>query len=425
MAPASSRRRFLKSSALLAVGAAAARLHAEPSRRVVLGVMGVNGRGTSLARGFARLQGVEVGYVCDVDERAVASCAKAVSETGGRAPNGVKDFRRILDDKSVDALVVAAPDHWHAPAGILAASAGKHVYVEKPCSHNAREGELLVAAARQHGRSIQMGNQRRSYPKVMEAMRRLGEGVIGRVYHSRAWYASLRGSIGRGQEAPVPSWLDFDLWQGPAPRRPYRDNLLHYNWHWMWHWGTGELGNNGVHAVDLSRWGLGVDYPLRVVSGGGRYRFEDDQETPDTQTLVYEFEGRRSIALEILSCSGHGREGTGFGASFHGENGTLVLTDASYVILDPQDKEVERVPVQGGDAPHFENFLAAVRGTGEPLRSEIEEGHKTTILCHLGNIAHRTGRALRCDPSSGRIQGDTAAAALWGREYADGWAPGA
>ncbi len=183
------------------------------------------------------------------------------------------------------------------PAGILACAAGKHVYVEKPCSHNPAEGELLVAAAKKYQRCVQMGNQRRSWPAIQEAMQRLKEGVIGRVVVARTWYNAQRGPIGRLREAPVPDWLDWDLWQGPRPRVPYREGIVHYNWHWFWHWGTGEIGNNGVHGIDLARWGLGVDYPEMVTSGGGKLYFDDDQETPDTQVVTYLF-GRKMIIFE-------------------------------------------------------------------------------------------------------------------------------
>src|SRR5262249_2593679 len=200
-------------------------------------------------------------------------------------------------------LTVATCNHWHAPATILACAAGKHVYVEKPCSHNPNEGELMVAAARNHKRFVQMGNQRRSWPKIIEAMDQLHKGIIARGYLAQSWYYNRRPSIGHGKEAPIPEGLDYDLWQGPAPRRPFKSNYLHYNWHWFWHWGNGELGNNGIHMIDLCRWGLGVDYPVRVTSAGGRYRYADDQETPDTQVVAFEFEGRKTITWEGLSCN--------------------------------------------------------------------------------------------------------------------------
>jgi len=424
------RRRFLQYSAgaSLAAGAAAILARAEEGQsvaaqeQVVVGIMGVNGRGSDLARGFARLPDARVAYICDVDSRAVAKAVDAVADVQGDKPTGVADFRRILDDSSVDVLAIAAPDHWHAPAGILACTAGKHVYVEKPCSHNAREGELFVEAARKHDRVVTMGTQRRSSPGIIEGIEKVRGGAIGRVLYARCWYNNRRGSIGHGKRAAVPEWLDYTLWQGPAPERPFHDNVVHYNWHWFWHWGTGELGNNGVHALDLCRWGLGVDYPKRVSSGGGKFRHDDDQQTFDTHFVTYEFDGA-TITWEGLSWSPRGIEGEGFGASFHGDAGTLVLLDNGYKILDMQNNEVAAGSGIGGDAAHLADFLDAVR-TGRRPNADIAEGHKTTLLCHLGNISQRVGRALNTDPKTGRIIGNDAdAQTLWSREYRKGWEP--
>jgi len=390
--------------------------------RVHVAIVGTNGRGRALAKGFGGLKEVRVVYVCDVDARAIDKGKKAVVDVGEPAPEGVKDFRRTLDDKSVDALVVATPNHWHAPASILACAAGKHVYVEKPCSHNAREGELLVEAARKHRRVVQMGNQRRTWEKIVEAIERVRSGVLGRTYYSTNWYANSRGAIGRGSTAAVPGWLDFDLWQGPAARRDFVGNLVHYNWHWRWHWGNGEIGNNGVHGLDLCRWGLEVDYPIRVTSGGGRYRFDDDQETPDTQVATFEFEGGKAIKFEGMSCNRHGLGGGGFGVSFHGEKGTLVIQGSGYRIHDASDKLIEEVEGPRDDRLHYRNFLECI-SSGERPASDIEGGHRSTLLCHLGNIAQRTGRSLTCDAKSGRILEDPGAMKLWSREYAKGWEP--
>ncbi|MEK6235435.1 MAG: Gfo/Idh/MocA family oxidoreductase, partial [Planctomycetales bacterium] len=360
-------------------------------------------------------------YVCDVDKNRAESCAAQVNEGGGRKTTPITDFRRILDDADVDALVCAAPNHWHAPATILACSAGKHVYVEKPCSHNPREGELMVQAARKHKRAVQMGTQRRSGEMFTEAVQAMREGVIGRVYCARAYYHNARGSIGNGKPAGVPGHIDYELWQGPAPRKPYQSNVVHYNWHWFWHWGNGELGNNGVHTLDLCRWGMGVDYPTRVTSSGGRYRWEDDQQTPDTHVVAFEFEDRKTITWQGLSCNRHNSAGM---VTFYGENGTLAMGDGGYTIYDARYKEVKKSSGNRGDKEHMENFLAAIR-TDKPLslNAEIEKGHKSTLLCHLGNISQRTGRALTCDPTDGRIQNDKEAMQLWSREYAKGWEP--
>ncbi len=387
--------------------------------KLIVGVMGTGGRGQGLAQTFQRLAGVDITYVCDADQNRAEQAAGVVQRISNRAPRAITDYRRMLDDRNVDIVVVATCNHWHAPGTIAACNAGKHVYVEKPCSHNPREGELMVQAARKHKRHVQMGNQRRSWPRVIEAMDELRKGVIGRVYFAQAWYTNNRPSIGRGKEGPPPKSLDYDLWQGPAPRRPYRSNYLHYNWHWFWHWGNGELGNNGVHSIDLCRWGLGVNYPIKATSAGGRYRYEDDQETPDTHVVSFEFEGRKMISWEGLSCS---RPRPVDHVRFHGENGILSMTDSEYVITDAARKEVRRVPIVTGDAMHVENFLNAIRNNTR-LNSEIEEGHKSTLLCHLGNIAQRTGRTLHCNAANGHIDNDKAAMGYWSREYEKGWEP--
>ncbi len=418
------RRQFLGAAAAagLSTGLAGRAAKAGPNETVVIGVMGTGGRGMSHATGFAALPGTEVAYVCDVDERRAAGAVEAVKGAGVKAPKAVGDFRRILDDQAVDALVIATCNHWHAPAAILACAAGVHAYVEKPCSHNPREGEWLVAAARKHGRVVQMGNQRRSWPKVIEAIERVRGGAIGRAYFARCCYSNTRPSIGQGKELPKPGWLDYDLWQGPATRQPYRDNILHYHWHWFWHWGNGELGNNGVHTLDVARWGLEADFPIRVSSSGGRYRYSDDQQTPDTQVVSFDFQGRKSLTWEGISCNSFRPGGDGAEIVFHGDNGSLAISDGGYAVYDLEGKPVKEERGDGGDAGHRANFLAAIRGDATP-HSEIAEGHKSTLLCHLGNIAHRTGRALRCDPEDGRILDDPEAMTLWEREYADGWEP--
>ena len=391
-----------------------------PSKKIVVGVMGLS-RGKSLMASFAAQPNVEVRYVADVDETRAIAGAAALEKQTGKAARPIQDFRRLLDDKEVDALICAAPNHWHAPATIMACAAGKHVYVEKPCSHNPREGELMIEAARKHKRAVQMGSQRRSSKTIIEAMQKMHEGKIGRVYHSKGWYGNARGPIGTGKPTIPAATLDYDLWQGPAPRKPLMDNYLHYNWHWFWHWGNGELGNNGIHALDLCRWGLQADYPIKVVSAGGRYAFEDDQQTPDTHDVSFEFEGRKSISWTALSCNRHAEEFV----TFYGEKGTLVIdANGTYHFLNELDKEVESNKSNQGDIEHIVDFLTAVRNdTPLKLNAEILEGHKSTLLCHLGNIAQRTGRTLRCDPKNGRVLDDADAMKLWSREYEPGWEP--
>ena len=421
------RRHFIGNAAVgtAAVGLSLSSLKAladsSPSNKVVVGVMGLS-RGSALATGFANLPNVEVKYLCDVDKDRIPALAKRIEETSGNVPEGITDFRRILDDKSVDGLVCAAPNHWHAPATILGCAAGKNVYVEKPCSHNPREGELMVAAARKHNRAVQMGSQRRSGVGLQEAIHKLHEGAIGRVYLVRSWYNSARGTIGTGKVIDVPANIDYDLWQGPAPRRPYLDNVVHYNWHWRWHWGNGELGNNGVHALDVCRWGLNVDFPTRVTSSGGRYHWQDDQETPDTHTVCFEFGDKGQITWEGLSCNNHR---AGF-VTFFGDKGTIDIDgNGSYTHYDQGDKVVEEGQGQSrGDDEHLANFVAAIRNDKPlELNAEIEKGYRSTLLCHLGNIAQRTGATLNCDPTSGHILDNEAAMAMWSREYEPGWEP--
>lgn len=405
-----------------------------PNEKVVLAMMGTNSRGAFLAKNFARTPHTEIGYVCDVDEKVLARTLDSLEKQTGKRPKGFTDIRKLLEQKDFDALVVAAPDHWHAPATIMGCQAGKHVYVEKPCSHNPHEGEMAVEAAQKYNRLVQMGSQRRSFSNVQDAVKRLREGVIGRVYFARGWYTNWRPSIGKGKEVPVPSHLHYDLWQGPAPTRPYRDNLIHYNWHWFWHWGTGEALNNGTHELDVMRWGLGVDYPTKVVSSGGRFAFNDDWETPDTQTITFNFANNTAMSWEGRSCNGYDAEGTGRGVVFYGEKGTLVYPGAnSYSIYDQKNKLVQEVkdstpydatntvsPLEQLDALHLQNFVQTIRGEAK-LQCPISEGHKSTLLPQLGNIAYRVGRVLQCDPTNGHILNDKEAQKLWSREYNKNW----
>lgn len=419
------RRRFLGGGALAAsalIAAPSLLLGQEsPSRRIRIGVMGLR-RGKAHVAGYLAQPGVEVAWLCDVDRRSLVEVAASVEKQQGKAPKTTQDFRRLLEDPDLDAVSIATPNHWHTPATILACAAGKHVYVEKPGSHNLREAGWIVAAAKEHRRLVQMGNQRRSWPHVQEAMARLHSGAIGPIRFVRSWYAASRGSIGRGRPAPVPDWLDYSLWQGPAPEREYRDNVVHYDWHWRWHWGGGELANNGIHALDLVRWGLRADHPSRVSCTGGRFHFDDDQETPDTQVVSYGF-GSAVAVWEGQSCEPQGLEGTGFGVTFQGEGGSLILLDRGWRQTDTKNKTVAEGSGRWDDSRHFANFIGAIRD-GEALASEIEEAQKSTRLCHLGNMAWRSGRMLSVDPSNGRLSAaEGQVLALVGREYRPGWEP--
>jgi predicted dehydrogenase len=420
------RRRFLLQGSALAAGLAASPARAraaDPSKKLVVGVMGL-GRGMAHVQACLELSDVEVAYVCDIDKRRIQRALNVVAERASkpaRMPQGVQDFRKILDDKKVDVLTIAAPNHWHAPATILACQAGKHVYVEKPGSHNIQEGEWMVAVARKLNRVVQMGNQRRSWPAIVEAIEKVRGGAIGTVRSARTWYNNKRGSIGVGKPATPPADVDYALWQGPAPERPYKDNVVHYNWHWHWHWGGGELANNGIHALDLARWGLGVDCPRRVTCGGGRYHFADDQETPDTALATFDF-GDKVALWDCSSCHPRTAENLAF-VTFYGDKGSLALSGGgSYRVFDLGGKEIDKGTSPAGDISHFQNFFDCIR-SGKRPNSDIEEAQKSTLLCHLGNIAYRLGRTLTLDPKTRAILDDKEATALRGREYQKGWAP--
>ncbi len=420
--PRPTRRRLMAGSVLAAGQLARPSLAADRSATAGLSIaiMGVNGRGASLAQGFARDPRARVVALCDVDDRVAGPVADRLAKDHGQRPRIERDIRRVLDDPSIDALVVAAPNHWHAVATVLGCRAGKHVYVEKPCSHTPEEGELAEAAARRHDRVVTMGTQRRSWPALREGIELVRGGELGDVHLARTWYANRRGSIGHKKPVAPPAWLDWELWQGPAPERPFRENIVHYNWHWQWHWGNGELGNNGVHAVDVARWGLDVAFPTRITASGGRYHFDDDQETPDTMQVAWEFPGGKMLTWEGLSCIPRGLGGNGFGICFVGTKGSLVIDGGGYRHLDPKGTVVAERSGEAGDAGHIANFLDAILGGFRP-HADIAEAHRSTLLCHLGNIAWRTGSVLVTTAEQGRITDHPAAAALWAREYRDEW----
>jgi predicted dehydrogenase len=406
------------------------------NEKIRVACMGVNSRGLAVGKNFAHQKNCEVLHVCDVDSRAADICIDAIGKIQSNKPRATPDFRNALEDKNLDALIVTAPDHWHAPAALLACSAGKHVYLEKPCSHNPNEGEMLVKSAEKHKRVLQMGNQRRSWPNVAGAIAELHAGVIGRPYFAKTWYTNNRASIGIGKETAVPEWLNYDLWQGPAPRKAYKDNLIHYNWHWFWHWGTGEALNNGTHMIDLARWGLNVEYPTKVNSTGGRYMYQDDWQTPDTQVINLEFENKSMISWEGRSCNGKSIEANSVGIIFYAEQGSMVIESGnSYKIYDLKNNLVKEVknnftvdarnlsdPSQNLDALHILNFFDGIR-LGTRLNSDIVSGHQSTLLVQLGNISQRVGRSLEINPKNGHILNDKGAMKFWSREYEKGWEP--
>ncbi|MBO9204824.1 MULTISPECIES: Gfo/Idh/MocA family protein [Niastella] len=441
----SSRRKFIKNmagtAAALTAGSISSSFTAKSYRRIIgandtvhMAVIGCNGRGAGMAAIFAKQPLTDVLYMCDVEEKACQKGIDAVVKAGKQAPKGENDFRKMLLDKKVDAVYIATPDHWHAPASILSCAAGKHVYCEKPLSHNPREGELAVAAAAKYKRIFQVGTQRRSWKLLSEGIEQLHAGAIGKIYMVKCWYTNNRKSIGIGKQTAVMPGLDYDLWQGPAPRKPYQDNLIHYNWHWFWHWGTGEALNNGTHEIDVARWGLGLDFPLSVNSTGGRYFFTDDWQTPDTQLITYQCK-EATVLWEGRSCSPYKVQDTDRGVLFYGTKGGMLTGHDGYTIFDEKGNVLKEIksnavvdgrntasPNEGLDAVHIDNFLNAIRQS-TPVNADVTKGFKSTLWVQLGNIAQRVGHTLHIDQQNGHILQDKDAMKLWGREYEPGWEP--
>ena len=417
------RRSALQRTAALSLGAAFASFPylraADPAQRKLrVAVMGL-GRGLDHAQALLTLPEVEIAWLAELDPLRLERGLNAVKEKQAAPCQGVTDFRKFLDDKTLDAVFIATPNFWHTPAALLAMQAGKHVYVEKPGSQNPHEAEMIVAASKKYGRVVQMGNQRRTWMK--EGMAALHGGAIGEVRFGRATYYNARAAIGQGANKAAPG-LDLDLWRGPVADE--RDILpfVHYDWHWLWNWGNGELGNNGIHTLDILRWGLGVEYPQRVTYNGRRYWFDDPQETPDTGTAVFDF-GKVGMEWVQSSCHPRSAEKEVGECVFYGDGGTFAIGRDSWTVFDSKGKKVsEGNGKGGGDAAHIGNFLEAIRGH-EQLNSPIEEGQKSTMLCHLGNIAYRTGTVVRCDPSTGKMLDNPAGEQLWKRTYRKGWEP--
>ena len=375
-----------------------------------------------------------IAYVCDVDSNTLAKFAKDTEQMMGEAPATKKDFREILAIKDVDAITIAAPDHWHTPMAIAGLQAGKHVYVEKPCSHNPAEGALLVRAQQKYGKQVQMGTQQRSSPHTIEIVDKIHNGLIGQAYYAKAWYSNTRKSIGAGKEAPVPPQLDWDLWQGPAPRQPYKDNVQPYNWHWFRIWGTGETLNNGTHEVDVCRWALGVDYPNRVTASGGRYAYKDDWQFYDTLVTSFEYDDKL-ISWEGKCCSGMKIYDRDRGSTIMGTTGSVLVDRDGYEIYDLKGNKTDEFKVGrqatsssdlvGADSmtdAHFANFIAGIR-KGEKLNAPIAVGNVAVTMLQLSNIAWEVNRELRLDAQDGHVQNDSQAMSMWGREYEKGWAP--
>lgn len=402
--------------------------------RVNFAIIGLNGRaGAHLSSLKASSATSRVSHVCDVDSVILKRFTESAEKELGYSPAADKDFRSVLQQKDVDAITIATPEHWHAPMAIAGLQAGKHVYVEKPCSHNPAEGALLVQAQRKYGKLVQMGTQQRSSPHTIEIVDKIHGGLIGRPYLGKAWYCNVRKSIGVGKEIPVPATLDWDLWQGPAPRRPYKDNVHPYNWHWFRHWGTGETLNNGTHEVDVCRWALGVDYPNRITASGGRYHFKDDWEFYDTLVSSWEYDDRM-ISWEGRSCEGMRVYDRDRGSAIMGTTGTVVVDRDGYDVFDLHGKKTAEfrtgkatstADLTGRDSmtdAHFANFIAGIR-TGEKLNAPINVGNVAVTMLQLANVAWEVNRELHLDPTDGKIKNDPEAMKLWGRTYEKGWEP--
>jgi predicted dehydrogenase len=436
------RREFLDKAAIGAAGlavSASAKSYARilgSNDRLNFAVIGLNGRGYAhLSSLKANKSAARISHVCDVDSHTLKKFAEATTKEMGESPAADKDFRVILQQKDVDAITIATPDHWHTPMAIAALQAGKHVYVEKPCSHNPAEGVMLVEAQKKYGKLVQMGNQQRSSIYTAEIIERIHAGLIGRAYYAKAWYSNTRKSIGFGKETAVPTQLDWDLWQGPAPRQPYKDNVQPYNWHWFKIYGTGETLNNGTHEVDVCRWALGVDFPQRVTSSGGRYHFKDDWQFYDTLVTSFEYQDTM-ISWEGKCCNGMKFYGRDRGSAIMGTEGTVVLDRDGYEIFDLKGKKTNEYEYKIGGSTssadtigrdsmtdaHFANFIAAIR-KGEKLNAPVSEGNVAVTMLQLSNIAWEVSRELHLDTANGQIQNDPDAMKLWGRTYENGWAP--
>ena len=427
------RRQFIKSSsasisALATVHLTSGLRAASPNDKVSLGIIGPGGMGRNHIGNLNKRKDVHIAFVCDPDSNHQAKAANMVESGTGIKPKQLGDMREMLEVKSVDAVFIATPDHWHAPAAILAAEAGKHVYVEKPCSHNVREGRLMIEAARRNRRVMQVGTQSRSTRHVQRAMELLHNGAIGRVLVAKAWNSQKRSSIGKAKPGAPPAHLDFDTWLGPAPKVSYQSNMLHGIWRWWHAFGTGDMGNDGVHDLDIARWGLGVTtHPSRIAALGGKYFFDDDQQFPDTQNVLFEYEpdtegGRpRQLIFEQRIWAPYFEQGYENGDAFYGTDGIMLLgKHGGWKLFGPRNKLREQMSGSPDLRAHHDDFFRCIREGSTP-NADIEIGHLSSSLCHLGNIATRVGRVLEFDPKREQIVGDNEANALVTRKYSDHW----
>lgn len=373
-------------------------------------------------------------YLCDVMEKSRLNALKNFKEHIDYTPKLENDIRKVIEDKEVDILVNATPDHWHTPGSVMALKAGKHVYVEKPCSHNMNENELLVAAAKKFDKRVQMGNQQRSSLHTIEIIDQIHKGVIGDVYKAVAFYSNTRGETPVQQQAAVPTGLDWELWQGPAPRRAYTSETWDYNWHWYgWNYGTAETGNNATHELDIARWALGVEFPnYAEVQAEKRHFKNDGWEMYDTMYATFKFDDDKVINWDGKSRNGYNTYGRGRGTLIFGTEGSVLVDRSNYVLMDRSGKVIKQSEETsesglalggGGDSStaHMVNFFEAIRDK-ETLKAPIEDASVSMAMVHYANMAYRVGHGFDIDAKSGRIY-DREAMQLWGREYAPNWEP--
>ncbi|MBN2328734.1 MAG: Gfo/Idh/MocA family oxidoreductase [Candidatus Omnitrophica bacterium] len=435
------RRTFLRQSAWAAAGFSwapaimkTAFAMNSPNDAINIAVVGIGGRGGLYGGGghypsFAKIPNVKVTTLCDIDERLFPEAVSDIEETFGYKPKTEVDFRKVLEDKEIDAVSIATPDHWHALQAIWACQAGKDVYCEKPLSYTIDEGRKMVQAARKYNRVVQVGTQHVSAPIVREALQFLHEGNLGDIYMGRAIVYGGRGNIGRVKDSPIPDGVHWDLFLGPAPYRPFNQNRFHYNWHWFWDTSTTEFGNNGVHMMDLIRRGMNKRvHPVRVHCTGGYYVYDSDQEVPNIHTSTYEYSDGTMTEMEVRSHYTNPEGGSKSGAFFYGSKGWMHLSSGSCsVFLGPKDDPGPKItganmqpthPEVKGVHPHFTNFIHCVRNRNwHELHADVLEGHLSTTICHLGNISYRTGRKLTFNPYSEKFVNDEDADSYLTRIY--------
>ncbi|GAB3177847.1 Gfo/Idh/MocA family oxidoreductase [Telluribacter humicola] len=387
--------------------------------KVRVAVLGLNGRGKNHISGYSNLSNVELATFCDPDNNVLQKTAQEFESKSGKKVKTEQDLRRVMEDKSIDVVSIATPNHWHALATIWACQAGKDVYVEKPGSHNFAEGRKMIDAAKKYNRIVQHGVQLRSSEAMKEAVKHLRDGLIGNVYMARGLVYKWRPDIGNKGTEPVPEGLNYDLWTGPAEMKPFSRNYVHYNWHWNWNYGNGDIGNQGIHETDLCMWGLGVDtFPEKITSAGGKFLWDDCQETPEvlSSTYIYPKE-KKIIEFEVRPWMTNKEDGVDIGNIFYGSEGYMVVKGYDfYETFLGRERKPGPTRKAGGD--HYKNFIdAVVARDSSILNGPVETAHLSSGLAHLGNIAYRTGRALTFDPKTEKFVGDKEANAMLTRKY--------